>query len=45
LGLSITGVCDELKLNYAREITKDGYVLREFEVEFVVRLGIAGGES
>jgi len=42
-GLSTTGVCEELKLNYTRETTKDGFVLRAFEIEFIVRLNTAGG--
>ncbi len=36
--LTNTGVCDELRLNYAKERVDSGHVVREFEMQFTISL-------
>lgn len=41
--LTNSGVCDELRLNYAKERLDAGHTVREFEMEFTINLNAAEG--
>lgn len=44
--LTNTGVCEDLRLNYARERVDSGHTVREFELQFSINLNTAeGGRS